>query len=114
MNYTQLFFYAVFINSFLIAVMTCSQDNRNTRLLAYQQAITVYNDFEEDRLYTTEGEIITIKVQRCLQTILQHNDIVTCSSTLQKIMQEQSSTDDLLNKSHLNDIARRLKIAYKK
>ena len=112
MNYKNLFFHAIFINSFLAVAITCS-DDRQTRLDNYSQAIKIYTQLEEDHLYTSEGENLMICVQSCLRDILQHDDARCCSPNLKNIMQNQSATDELLNKENLKNIARKLKLAYK-
>src|SRR3990167_7034796 len=113
MNYAKLFFQILLINSFFISTINCS-DNRDTRLDTYKQAINIYNNLEEDHLYSLEGENIMIRVQKCLQDILQKNDASMCSPKLQNVMKIQSSTNNLLNKNDLKDIALKLKLAYKK
>ena len=110
MTSAKLFFHAIFINSFLVAAISCSQatpnNDRTARFHYCSQAIARYNNLEESRLYTSEGETATAFVQSSLQAIINHNDASGYSYTLRHAIHEQATTDDLLDTNKLKTIAK--------
>ena len=112
MNYSKLFFHAILINSLLISTTQCVRTVRTVeqrkRVSDYTKAVIVYTNLKGDRLYTSEGEKAAVYVQMCLTSMLNNDDSTKWSKTIKSIIDEQATTEDLLNKDHLVIIAKAL------